>query len=167
MTGISLSQSGNKIHSLTSSQPHMMPSRVLSSSGNIALNQPVLTSASSTQPTNQSVAISHQSGAQTVTSQTLPATVVTSRRANTSVTIINSQQQSNAAIAAASQVCSLVIYKLLGSKFFTVLSQYSKSKVTLIILAHIRITDIKYRLEAICFLFYMESFVCCLKKVGG
>lgn len=111
MTGINLSQSGNKIHSLTSSQPHMMPSRVLSSSGNIALNQPVLTSVSSTHPASQSVAVSHnQSGAQTVTSQTLPATIVTSRRANTSVTIINSNQQSNAAIAAASQVYSFIYY---------------------------------------------------------
>ncbi|XP_033610635.1 protein melted isoform X2 [Cryptotermes secundus] len=108
MTGINLSQSGNKIHSLTSSQPHMMPSRVLSSSGNIALNQPVLTSASSTHSASQSVAVSHnQSCAQTVTSQTLPATVVTSRRANTSVTIINSNLQSNAAIAAASQRISV------------------------------------------------------------
>lgn len=107
MTGINLSQSGNRIHSLTSSQPHMA-SRILSSSGSIALNQPVLTSSSSIHPTSQSIAVSHtQSGAQTVTSQTLPATVVTSRRPNTSVTIINSHQHSNAAIAAASQRISV------------------------------------------------------------
>jgi hypothetical protein len=111
MTGINLSQSGNKIHSFTSSQPHMMQSRVLSSSGNIAPNQPALTSASSAHPTSQSIAVSHNhSGAQTVTSQTLPTTVVTSRRANTSVTIINSNQQSNAAIAAASQVHLTIYY---------------------------------------------------------
>ena len=109
MTGINLSQSGNRLHSLTSSQPHMA-SRVLNSSGNIALNQPVLTS-SSTHPTSQSIAVSHtQSGAQTVTSQTLPATVVTSRRPNTSVTIIGSNQHSNAAIAAASQVFIVIYY---------------------------------------------------------
>jgi hypothetical protein len=114
LTGINLSQSGNKIHNLNSSQLHMMPSRVLSSTGSIALNQPALTSASTTHPTSQSVAVSHhQSGAQTVTSQTLPTTVVTSRRANTSVTIINSHQQSNAAVAAASQVYP-IIYKLPG-----------------------------------------------------
>lgn len=110
MTGINLSQSGNRLHSLTSSQPHMA-SRVLNSSGNIALNQPVLTSSSSTHPTSQSIAVSHtQSGAQTVTSQTLPATVVTSRRPNTSVTIIGSNQHSNAAIAAASQVFIVMYY---------------------------------------------------------
>jgi len=113
MTGINLSQSGNRLHSLTSSQPHMA-SRVLNSSGSIALNQPVLTSSSSsssTNPTSQSIAVSHtQSGAQTVTSQTLPATVVTSRRPNTSVTIIGSNQHSNAAIAAASQVFIVIYY---------------------------------------------------------
>jgi hypothetical protein len=111
MAGINLSQSGNKIHNLNSSQLNMMPSRVLSSSGNIAHNQPALTLASSTHPISQSVAVSHnQSGAQTTTSQTLPATVVTSRRANTSVTIINSHQQSNAAVAAASQVYYFIYY---------------------------------------------------------
>lgn len=112
MTGINLSQSGNRLHSLTSSQPHMA-SRVLNSSSSIAFNQPVLTSSSSssTHPTSQSIAVSHtQSGAQTVTSQTLPATVVTSRRPNTSVTIIGSNQHSNAAIAAASQVFILMYY---------------------------------------------------------
>ena len=114
MTGVNLSQSGNRLHSLTSSQPHMA-SRVLNSSGSIALNQPVLTSSSSssssTHPTSQSIAVSHtQSGAQTVTSQTLPATVVTSRRPNTSVTIIGSNQHSNAAIAAASQVFIVIYY---------------------------------------------------------
>ena len=110
MTGINLSQSGNRIHSLTSSQPHMA-SRVLSSSGSIAHNQPVLTSSSSTHPTSQSIAVSHiQAGAQTITSQTLPTTVVTSRRPNTSVTIISSHQHSNAAIAAASQVFIIIYY---------------------------------------------------------
>jgi hypothetical protein len=89
----------------------MMTSRVLSSSGSIALNHPVLTSASTVHPTSQSIAVSHhQLGAQTVTSQTLPTAVVTSRRANTSVTIINSHQQSNAAVAAASQVCPIICY---------------------------------------------------------
>nr|CAD7426154.1 unnamed protein product [Timema monikensis] len=78
------SLSGNRLHAMTSSQPHVMPSsRGLSNSGNV-------------------------SGAHTVTSQTLPATVVTSRRANTSVTIINnSHQQTNAAMAAASQRISV------------------------------------------------------------